>query len=646
MKPLSLTFAMLLAAEFVSLAVAQAPGAQTSDPATILRPYVTSQYHPRGDYVPCMFDADQAMTMRTRPLSPPKSVLDPTGAQAFVDLARSQILAQFGVQPATKPGELPPAKALQDTNVKSLSDALDPNDFVGLTISKAIDNLASASKAKSLKDSQTQTLVSNLKSEVGVGGDQRPEDVSCSFSILPWEETNYFFGRMVANTYVAIEVNVRNLNSDSEFLLHDIQVAVDTGLDADSFGRFEAGRDKMIVRGVAKRGESDDPRNRIMNALAAVGAVAGGASGALTQTIGRTGNSAFATGLSSSVSIFQGPLLSGLSKIWPDHTIDNVNNVSDLAFSASSTLKTVIATQGAAPLVTFIAQKPLGQLPFARCGKKSSKVGFDFCSLKADSSSGLSGFDESSLSFHFWQPAALNALKHRTYVVVAGVHIQEVSTNALVNSISCPTLTDGTIDLSAKDVSGDVSCTIAGKNMDKASSAKLEQGKNKSVSSTITPASDGNSATLSFKASDFAGQSGTFELFSDEGTGKETNLNQSLKFAARPPVIDSVQYVPASVTAAQVAAGASLTVTVTGSNLDRIADVYLTDRAVPTNSETGAITDAGKIRASAKSITVTFLKVTLANSGTAGIQYDTLDDTATTKSKVSVTTPKDPGFPF
>jgi hypothetical protein len=100
-----------------------------------------------------------------------------------------------------------------------------------------------------------------------------PDDVSCSMAILTWQETSDIFGRRVANTYIAIQVTVRNLNKTNEFLIHDIQ-AVDTGLNPADFSRFQAGRDKLLVRAVAERGQTQDRRNLALNSLLAVGAIA------------------------------------------------------------------------------------------------------------------------------------------------------------------------------------------------------------------------------------------------------------------------------------------------------------------------------------------------------------------------------------
>jgi hypothetical protein len=324
-----------------------------------------------------------------------------------------------------------------------------------------------------------------------------------------------------------------------------------------------------------------------------------------------------------------------------------------MAFSASSTLKTVIPIQGSAPLVTFIAQKPLGQLPFAQCGrKKGDSPNGNPCTLAGDSTLASNNF-LSSLNFKSWAPAALNILKQRTFVVVSGVHIEEVSTVASVTSLSCPLLADGTVDLSAQDSAGDLSCTIQGKNLDKISSASLEQGKNTSVIATITAAADGNSGSLSFKASGFNGKSGTFGLFSSDSSGAATSMNQSLKFAIRTPEITKVAYSQNGAAPATLDSTVSLTVTLTGSNLDRIGAVSLEDNNTPSpDSAAGPMPTPGEIRASSTSMSVTFAASAdgiralkgPAGKAAANLRYTTLDNSVTEKAPLSVTPAEnDPG---
>jgi hypothetical protein len=578
----------------------------------------------------------------------PKQVMDASGAAAFIQLVQQDVKTQFAT-PQTESGGKAAAPSDSQSTANTFAANLKSADVEGLTLSNAITSLTSIATKAGMPVADVQKLQQTIQSQTTNAGPERPADVSCSFSIMTWHETDEFFGRMVANDYIAIEVNLRNLNKENEFLVHDIQVAVDTGLDKPTFGRFEAGRDKMIVRGVAQRGASDDIRNRIMNSLSMLGSVAGGASGALTASaaIGST----WPTYLSESVSIFQGPLIDGLNKIWPDHTITNVNNVSDMAFSASSTMKTVVPIQGSVPLVTFIAQKPLGQLPFAQCGRLTSDhyKSDEICSAGAPQDSTSHGF-EKELVYKKWAPAALDILKHRTYVVVAGVHIQEVSSAAVANSMSCPIVTDGTVDLSAQDSTGDVSCTIQGKSLDKAASASLEQGTAAKVSGTLKPAADANSTTLTFKASDLAGKNGTYELFFVDSASKETNSGQSIKFAVRAPVISNVTYAPSGA----LNPANPLSVTISGTNLDRIASVLLQDNNSPPDAPVaGSIIGLGTVRASATSISVAFDPAQLAlllgpsakpGTGVANMEYTTLDDIATTKTNLKVTpSQNDPG---
>ena len=58
----------------------------------------------------------------------------------------------------------------------------------------------------------------------------RPIDVGCAMSILSWSETRYAFGRLIANEYIGVQIVVRNISDQQEFLLHDAAVAVDSDL--------------------------------------------------------------------------------------------------------------------------------------------------------------------------------------------------------------------------------------------------------------------------------------------------------------------------------------------------------------------------------------------------------------------------------
>ena len=297
---------------------------------------------PLGDYVPCIFDGDQSLDLRVRPQQ-----LTSYQATIVANLIQASFLQ--GV----------PADDKSDTVRNFTSTKLTADNIQNLRIPfsevpEVVQDLATVNGIDPKVTAQALAQAFN-----------RPPDVSCSFSILQRKETADTFGRRVADDYVALQVTVRNLNLTDEFLVHDIQIAIDTGLNPAQFGRFQAARDKLIVRSVAQRGQTEDHRNVIINVLQAFGAIAGGASAAVLQG---TASAAQATDLGAAVAIFQGPFITGLINIFPDHTLEHLNHINDLAFSASSTSKTVVPIQGSAPLITFMAEEPLGQLPFARCG--------------------------------------------------------------------------------------------------------------------------------------------------------------------------------------------------------------------------------------------------------------------------------------
>ena len=440
---------------------------------------------------------------------------------------------------------------------------------------------------------------------------QAPEDVSCSMAVMSWKETRDIFGRRVANTFVAIQVTLRNLNSKNEFLVHDIQVAVDTGISADEFGRFQAGRDKLLVRAVAQRGQSADRRNLALNALQAIGAMAGAAS-----------ITAGTVEFKDAVAVFQGSFISGFSNIFPDHTVEQLNHINDLVFSASNTSKVLVPVQGSVPLVTFISTKPLEQLPFAWCGHPPSgrmkrwllhsnpeqncdfngdasmrgygdphtpgyltgyhskdgklKHGSDYEDENGDPRKlGTQGTGDNkvedvepwdNLDYRHWRAAALRMLQERTFVVVGGIHIQEVVTQPKIANLSCPTLTGGQIDISqTKD--GTVNCSVTGSGLGLASAVDLEKGDTK-IAGQIKAAGDGNSATLQFKPDDLYNAEGVYSLFVSYKAGSQTEPKEldsgTIVSLSKQPIIESADMPTIS-----------SPLTLKGKNLDQVTEVSL-----------------------------------------------------------------------
>ncbi len=519
---------------------------------------------PIGDYVPCLFDDGQNNDLRALAYRDKNTVL--TGDQI------DRMIQDIPV--ILNPPELTSKASKAETDARNATlksiDALKTD----------LQNIESI--LPNLQPDQVSSLVQQLGTGNGLNADQlkllkayfqvlnpdstydRPSDVSCSFSVLQWKETKDVFGRRVANDYVALEVNLRNLNTQNEFLVHDIQIAVDTGLTPWEFGRFEASRDKQLVRGVVQRGQSEDRRNLIINSLTAAGAILSPVTAAIVDKGGT---------IAAGVSIFQGPFLVGASNVFPDHTLEYLNNLNDLGFSPSSTNKTVVPVQGSVPLVTFLAEKPLEQLPFIHCGRelpwayRNNDPKSEGASNKADDlnlpnamncqlhpdynykgtppihddvnvNDTLTGYFRKPLHFKDWNGAAQNIFGHRVFVVIGGVHIQQVASGPSITALNCPLLSDNkTVDTS-KDP---VTCNLSGSNLDQVASVKLTQGST-TIPGSETAYASGNTATISFKLSDIntAKANGSYELFlTPTAGGKDIDSTQALTFtppcAAAPP---------------------------------------------------------------------------------------------------------------
>lgn len=574
-----------------------------TDPAT--RPTPSTRKGPLGDYVPCLFSSDEQWEMRALPAPEASQARHPNAPQnidyataaKLIDAVNSAIekfgrdnnydiglfQSEFNQELAPKDlvGKTPDqAYGIVDSRVRATNQAIKGNYFTSKNppggqienaAAQALAGLLGAANAASVE------LVKSVAPQTRPF--QAPDDVSCSISVMSWKETSDVFGRRVANEFVALQVTVRNLNTKNEFLIHDIQVAVDTGVAPEYFGRFQAGRDKLLVRAVAQRGQSEDRRNLVVNALQMVGAIAG-ASSITAGTVQ----------FKDAVAVFQGAFIQGFVNLFPDHTVEQLNHINDLVFSASNTSKVVVPIQGAVPLVTFIAEKPIEQLPFAWCGYTHNGIlwrrDFQHCVFDEKTTSGNvpprpypderqydSDRPWDDLQFKRWKPAALRMLQEHTFVVIGGVHIQEVTTQPKVVNLDCPTLSNGAIDISqTKD--GMVNCTLTGSGLSPVSSVTLEKGDSK-IGGKVKPAIDGNSAVLQFKPDDLSDNAGIYSLHLTYKSGSqseptETDSNELVTLAKQPIISSADTLDLSSVTSAK-----PTTLSLHGKDLDQLNDVSL-----------------------------------------------------------------------
>ena len=525
---------------------------------------------PLGDFVPCLFTDDQKYDMHAIPR--------PAGDNATVDQAtvrrviretkaalQTASLNAFHTNPALKK-ELQPlgagiASGAADIVAKTYEDNLlaQAPTLVGMTQKELLQHVSDAA-ASAVREAQTEifnqayadvltplseqdlnrlvtaavsTVVVSATNVVSTSRFKPPDDVSCSMAILTWQETSDIFGRRVANTYIAIQVTVRNLNKTNEFLIHDIQVAVDTGLAPADFSRFQAGRDKLLVRAVAERGQTQDRRNLALNSLLAVGAIA--------SSIAPFGAEEFQT----AVAVFQGGFIPGFKTLFPDHTVDQLNNINDRVFSASSINKVIVPIEGSVPLVTFISVKPVEQMPFAWCGynkQTRSYLGYanaQECKSGSSPTTTAANYPETapdSLDYKKWQPAALRILQDHTFVVIGGVHIKQLTNDpGTLSGITCPKLPSGSIDISKPDKDGSIACKLTGTNLKSITAVKLTQD-DAEIVGKITAADDGTTADITFAADDLKAGSGTYKvMLTDKTSDADVDSGEHVQLEPQPP---------------------------------------------------------------------------------------------------------------
>ena len=174
------------------------------------------------------------------------------------------------------------------------------------------------------------------------------------------------FGRRIAQRYIAMQITVANRNRDYQWLIQD--ASVDLGplveelkkaprtcepnlqLLLTSLSKLEGGpvhsmvssADLTVLRGVAEKGQSLDPRNVTLRVFTAAGVIAAGLSG--VTPLGHS--------YSPGVAAFNGPFISAFKEVFPDYTVEQLNRLNDSAYLAN----TVVGKQQAKVIVIFIPQ--------------------------------------------------------------------------------------------------------------------------------------------------------------------------------------------------------------------------------------------------------------------------------------------------
>ncbi len=238
------------------------------------------------------------------------------------------------------------------TETKLFSDIKTAN-LVGKTPSEALQTIIEATIHA--KPTGTAENVADLKWELALAPIinsaresiqrlSRPPDVGCAMSVLSYAETSKSFGWLIANTYIAVQVVVRNVNRDQQFVLHDVEYSVNAD-PSGSMAVFSSGRDKVVVRALASAQNSFDPRNIVVHSAQAVGFIL---SAMVPIAGGAVGDAA---------AVYNAGFFPGLDKVWKDMSTDQLNLLNDTGFSSTSTSQTVVPKSSSTMFVTFIPSK-------------------------------------------------------------------------------------------------------------------------------------------------------------------------------------------------------------------------------------------------------------------------------------------------
>jgi hypothetical protein len=108
-----------------------------------------------------------------------------------------------------------------DQQCLAYSKSVNKMSFLGRSPTQITDQLSLAAVDAQLNSAQQVAVVAagNEATEATTEATyNRPTGLGCSMSIMPWKEASKVFGRAVANTFLAVQIVVRNMDPDHEYL--------------------------------------------------------------------------------------------------------------------------------------------------------------------------------------------------------------------------------------------------------------------------------------------------------------------------------------------------------------------------------------------------------------------------------------------
>jgi hypothetical protein len=590
-----------------------------------------------NDYVPCLMDRKTLFAMRGR-------IAPPLGRSPVTREAAEKIVLQTSTKFSSE--------TLRQYYVEYAETGLDETSHEGILTSADLSNvLGSAARATIEFSKRSQpnehskaAIEANAKAAneaaavqqegqqetAAISSYQRPKDIGCSMSVYPWSIAHMVFGRTVADHYLAVQVTVRNLDSEHEFLIHDAELAVDAS--SGQLERFQEGHEKQAVRGVTLFGQMYDRRANWGHAVEAIGMIMG-------SVVGIPSNDNF----TAAAGAYTAGFIPSFQKLFPDLTTSNLNNLNDLGFSAAAASRIVVPKGGSVPFVIFVPVGPLQQACWLQKGYVPSmdylpRTACDAIYLppptgRHATSKSLDYSSPTGQQPHIWDPKQwpvkvtskniskwsadeLTALQKHAFAVVAGTHIQPANAGpSALRIISCQGANDGIIRV-ATVVGQPVTCNLTGANLDAVVTFRLKaltsSGGATPIDLPLTQTGDSTTAKVTLSVDNIKALTDSgYAVYGVDKTGAESDLHQNL-IVVPLPIVNTAAPVPA--TAAAAAGATQVTVTLTGTNLAQVTKVQLQP------SGGGALIDPSSFMYANGKITAAFPIAALA----AGTKYNVM----------------------
>lgn len=486
-------------------------------------------------------------------------------------------------------------------------------------------------KKKAASPAAPQAIVDSARVTISVF--QRPLDIGCAMAILDWNTTRYAFGRSIADQYIAVQIVVRNLNANFEFLVHDAELAVDTDING-RHGRFFSGVDKRTVRTYTLSARDFNRRNLIVNFVQGIDTVLS----AVTPIYGTT--------VKNASSVYHA-FTTAVPDVWKDHDTDQLNLLNDAGFSASKTEQTVVPKSGSAMFVIFVESKPLEQAwwtqdcanvqilatseskngeaatgqaagteaetemetktttqtdlsqlnpppraqqgvdvdgPRRVCIKQANDKGNLTSALGPDGKTTYYYVKPEGHRYKDWSAHAKDIFRELAFAVVAGTHVvQQVSTQPSVTKLDCPKDKAGDLDFDAA-TNGTLSCKLTGTNLGSVQTLRLRNAQDatdtKVVEGAVSISGDATSATAALPLAQIGVlEKPAYKAYTVTKDGVEADTGQAVNLALAP--FFSADPDPKEIPLDKLSAKGAQAVTVklTGFHLDKVTGVNLENSA-------------------------------------------------------------------